>query len=87
VLSYLPAVAGASRAPEFPDAGVPAGMVVVRAAGLPIRGGGTIVAAGTEASRRSRSVSVARLVAWLGSSAARTSGPLNPGPKAPEMRS
>src|SRR6266851_2504985 len=44
VLSYLPDVAGASRTPGFPDAGTPAGTLVVRAAGLQVRGGGTVTA-------------------------------------------
>ena len=43
--SYLPAVAVASRTAEFPVAGTPAGMVVVRASGLLARGG-TVVPAG-----------------------------------------
>jgi hypothetical protein len=42
VLSYLPAVVHASRAAESPDAGTPAGTVVVRAADLRVRGRGTI---------------------------------------------
>jgi len=45
VRSYLPAVAVASRTAEFPVAGTPAGMVVVRASGLLARGG-TVVPAG-----------------------------------------
>ncbi len=44
MLSYLPDVAGASRTPGFPDAGTPAGTLVVRAAGLQVRGGGTVTA-------------------------------------------
>jgi hypothetical protein len=44
VLSYLPAVDDASRIPEPPDAGTPAGTVVVRAAGLRVRGSGTVTA-------------------------------------------
>src|SRR5216683_3257386 len=40
VLSYLPDVAGASRTPGFADAGT----LVVRAAGLRVRGGGTVTA-------------------------------------------
>ena len=39
MLSYLPDVADASRAAVSPDAGTPAGTVVVRAAGLRVRGG------------------------------------------------
>jgi len=38
VRSYLPSAADASRAAEFPAAGTPAGTVVVRAAGLRVRG-------------------------------------------------
>ena len=44
MLSYLPDVADASRKPESPDAGTPAGTVVVRAADLRVRGGETIMA-------------------------------------------
>jgi hypothetical protein len=44
VLSYLPDVADASRTSESPDAGTPAGTVVVRAAGLLVRGGWTVTA-------------------------------------------
>jgi len=44
VLSYLPDVADASRTPGFPPAGTPAGTVVVRAADLLVRGGGTVTA-------------------------------------------
>jgi len=44
VLSYLPDVADASRASESPDAGTPAGTVVVRAADLLVRGGKTVTA-------------------------------------------
>jgi hypothetical protein len=44
VLSYLPDVADASRTSESPDAGTPAGTVVVRAAGLRVRGGETVTA-------------------------------------------
>jgi Insertion element 4 transposase N-terminal len=47
VLSYLPAVADANRAAvSFPDAGTPAGTVVVRAGDLLVRGGGTVTSAG-----------------------------------------
>ena len=46
VLSYLPDVAEASRIPELPDAGTPAGTVVVRAAGLRVHGGETVTVAG-----------------------------------------
>ena len=41
--SYLPAVVDASRMSEVPVTGTPAGMVVVRAAGLRVRGG-TVIA-------------------------------------------
>jgi Insertion element 4 transposase N-terminal len=41
---YLPDVADASRTPESEDAGTPAGTVVVRAAGLRVRGGWTVTA-------------------------------------------
>ena len=44
MLSYLPAVVDASRTAESPVAGTPAGTVVVRAAGLRVRGGGTVTA-------------------------------------------
>jgi hypothetical protein len=44
VLSYLPDVVDASRTSGFPVAGTPAGTVVVRAAGLLFRGGGTVAA-------------------------------------------
>jgi hypothetical protein len=44
VLSYLPAVVEASRTVESPDAGTPAGTVVVRAVDLRVRGGGTVTA-------------------------------------------
>ena len=44
MLSYLPDVAGASRTSESPDAATPAGTVVVRAAGLRVRGGETVTA-------------------------------------------
>jgi Insertion element 4 transposase N-terminal len=44
VLSYLPAVAGASRTAGSPVAGAVAGTVVVRAAGLRVRGGQTVTA-------------------------------------------
>jgi hypothetical protein len=44
VLSYLPAVADASWTAESPDAGTPAGTIVVRAADLQLRGGGTVTA-------------------------------------------
>jgi hypothetical protein len=44
VLSYLPDVADASRTSESPDAGTPAGTVVVRAADLLVRGGWTVTA-------------------------------------------
>ena len=46
MLSYLPDVADASRTSECPDAGTPAGTVVVRAADLRVRGGGTVTAGG-----------------------------------------
>jgi hypothetical protein len=39
VLSYLPAIVDASRTSGFPEAGTPAGTVVVRAAGLRFHGG------------------------------------------------
>ncbi len=42
MLSYLPAVVDASRAAESPVAGTPAGTVVLRAADLLVRGGGTV---------------------------------------------
>jgi hypothetical protein len=38
VCSYLPAVVDASRMAEFPVAGTPAGTVVIRSAGLRVRG-------------------------------------------------
>ena len=44
MLSYLPDVADASRTSESPDAATPAGTVVVRAAGLRVRGGETVTA-------------------------------------------
>jgi len=44
VLSYLPDVGDASRTSELPGAGTPAGTVVVRAADLRVRGGGTVTA-------------------------------------------
>ena len=44
MLSYLPDVADASRTSESPDAGTPAGTVVVRAADLLVRGGKTVTA-------------------------------------------
>ncbi len=44
MLSYLPDVVDASRASGSPVAGTPAGTVVVRAAGLRVRGGGTVTA-------------------------------------------
>ncbi len=44
MLSYLPDVADASRTPGYPDAGTPAGTVVVRAADLRVRGGWTVTA-------------------------------------------
>jgi Insertion element 4 transposase N-terminal len=44
VLSYLPDVADASRTSESPDAGTPAGTVVVRVSDLLIRGGWTVTA-------------------------------------------
>lgn len=40
MLSYVPAVVHASRAAESPDAGTPAGTVVVRAADLTLWGPG-----------------------------------------------
>jgi hypothetical protein len=46
VCSYLPDVAVASRMAKFPDAGTPAGMVVIRAADLGVRGGETVTVAG-----------------------------------------
>ena len=46
MLSYLPDVADASRIVECQDAGTPAGTVVLRAAGLRVRGGGTVTAGG-----------------------------------------
>ena len=44
MLSYLPDVADASRTSESPDAGTPAGTVVVRACDLRVRGGWTVTA-------------------------------------------
>jgi Insertion element 4 transposase N-terminal len=44
VLSYLPAAVDASWTAESPDAGTPAGTIVVRAADLQLRGGGTVTA-------------------------------------------
>jgi len=44
VLSYPPDVAGASRIPESPDAGTPAGTIVVRVCDLLIRGERTVTA-------------------------------------------
>jgi Insertion element 4 transposase N-terminal len=44
VLSYLPDVVDASWTAESPVIGTPAGTVVVRAAGLRVRGGGTVTA-------------------------------------------
>jgi hypothetical protein len=44
VLSYLPVVADASRTSESPDAGTPAGTVVVRAADLRVHGERTVAA-------------------------------------------
>ena len=44
MLSYLPDVADASRTSESPDAGTPAGTVVVRASELRVRGGWTVTA-------------------------------------------
>ncbi|HLQ57426.1 MAG TPA: transposase domain-containing protein [Streptosporangiaceae bacterium] len=46
MLSYLPHVVDASRTAESPVAGTPAGTVVVRAAGLRVRGG-TVTAGGS----------------------------------------
>jgi Insertion element 4 transposase N-terminal len=46
VRSYLPAVAVASRTAEFPVIGTPAGTVVIRAAGLQVRGGTIVTADG-----------------------------------------
>ena len=46
MLSYLPAVAVASRTAESPVTGAPAGTVAMRAAGLRVRGDGTVTAAG-----------------------------------------
>jgi hypothetical protein len=43
-ISYLRALDDASPASQSPDAGTPAGTVVVRAAGLRVRRGGTVVA-------------------------------------------
>ncbi len=45
MLSYLPAVVDASRAAESPLAGIPAGMVVLRAADLVVSGRETVTAA------------------------------------------
>ncbi len=47
MLSYLPDVAGATRTVVSPDAGTPAGTVVVRSSDLLFRGDGTIVAGGS----------------------------------------
>ena len=44
MLSYLPDVADASRTSESPDAGTPAGTVVVRVSDLLVRGGWTVTA-------------------------------------------
>ena len=44
MLSYLPDVGDASRTPESPDAGTPAGTVVVRVSDLLVRGGWTVTA-------------------------------------------
>ena len=44
MLSYPPDVAGASRIPESPDAGTPAGTIVVRVCDLLIRGERTVTA-------------------------------------------
>ncbi len=44
MLSYLPDVVDASRTSGSPVAGTPAGTVVVRAADLLVRGGGTVTA-------------------------------------------
>ena len=44
--SCLPAVADATCAAVSPDGGTPAGTVVLRAAGLRVRGGGTVTAGG-----------------------------------------
>ena len=44
--SCLPAVAEATRAAVSPDGGTPAGTVVLRAAGLRVRGSGTVTAGG-----------------------------------------
>ena len=44
MLSYPPDVAGASRIPESPDAGTPAGTIVVRVCDLLVRGGRTVTA-------------------------------------------
>jgi len=44
VLSYLPAVVRASRTAESPDAGTPAGTVVIRLSDLRARGDGTVTA-------------------------------------------
>jgi hypothetical protein len=46
VHSCLPAVADATCAAVSPDGGTPAGTVVLRAAGLRVRGGGTVTAGG-----------------------------------------
>ena len=43
MLSYLPAVVDASWTAESPATGTPAGMAVIRAADLEVRGGGTVV--------------------------------------------
>ena len=44
MLSYLPDVADASRTSECPDAGTPAGTVVVRVCDLQFGGGSTVTA-------------------------------------------
>ena len=44
MLSYPPDVADASRTSESPDAGTPAGTIVVRVSDLLVRGGSTITA-------------------------------------------
>jgi hypothetical protein len=44
VLSYLPDVARASRTSESPDAGTPAGTIVIRVSDLLVRGGKTVTA-------------------------------------------
>jgi hypothetical protein len=47
VLSTLPGVGGATRTAVFPDAGTPAGTVVLRAADLRVHGSGTVSAEGS----------------------------------------